>query len=74
MRLENKTALITGAGGGMGRLAAEVFAREGAAVVATDISAEGLHGTVEAVREAGGTILGLEGDVRSSPDVRRWVE
>ncbi len=74
MRLEGKTALITGAGSGMGSLAAEVFAREGAAVVATDISPDGLHATVERVRSAGGTILGLEGDVSQADHVRRWVE
>ncbi len=74
MRLEGKVALITGAGSGMGRLAAQVFAREGAAVVATDIAAEGLRETVDGVRAAGGTVLGLEGDVCHAGDVRRWVE
>ena len=74
MRLEGKTALITGAGSGMGRLAAEVFAREGAGVVATDVAAEGLRETVRSVEGAGGTILGLEGDVGRADDVRRWVE
>lgn len=74
MRLDGKTALITGAGSGMGRLAAEVFAREGAAVVATDVAAEGLRETVERVRSAEGRILGLEGDVAHADDVRRWVE
>ena len=73
MRLEGKTALITGAGSGMGRLAAEMFAREGAAVVACDIDPEGLRETVERVHGAGGTILGLEGDVTRAEDVRRWV-
>ena len=73
MRLEGKTALITGAGSGMGRLAAEMFAREGAAVVACDIVSERLRETVERVRRAGGTILGLEGDVTRAEDVRRWV-
>ncbi len=74
MRLEGKVALITGAGSGMGRLAAQVFAREGAAVVATDIAAEGLRETVDGVRAAGGTVLGLEGDVCRADDARRWVE
>jgi NAD(P)-dependent dehydrogenase (short-subunit alcohol dehydrogenase family) len=74
MRLEGKTALITGAGSGMGRLAAEVFSREGAAVVATDINTEGLRETVEGARGAGATIVGLEGDVTHGGDVRRWVE
>jgi NAD(P)-dependent dehydrogenase (short-subunit alcohol dehydrogenase family) len=37
MRLDGKVALITGAGSGMGRVAALMFAREGARVVATDL-------------------------------------
>lgn len=74
MRLEGKTALITGAGSGMGRLAAEVFAREGAKVVATDISTDALQETVERVRGQGGEITGQAGDVRSAQDVRGWVE
>ena len=74
MRLEGKTALITGAGSGMGRLAAEVFAREGAKVVATDISADALQETVERVRGQGGEITGQAGDVRIAQDVRGWVE
>ncbi|MDQ2077223.1 SDR family oxidoreductase [Marinimicrobium sp. ABcell2] len=41
-RLQNKTALITGAGQGIGRATAELFAREGARVIATDINADAL--------------------------------
>ncbi len=74
MRLEGKVALITGAGSGMGRLACELFAKEGAAVVATDVNASGLAETVAGVTNAGGRVLGLEGDVRKADDVRRWVE
>ena len=74
MRLEGKVALITGAASGMGRLAAGVFAREGAAVVATDLSADGLRETVEQVQGGGGTITGLTGDVSRADDVRHWVE
>lgn len=74
MRLANKVVLITGAGSGMGRLGCEVFAREGAEVVATDINADALRETVERVTGAGGRVLGLEGDVGRADDVRRWVK
>ncbi len=74
MRLENKVALITGAGSGMGRLACEIFAREGAAIVATDVNADALRETAVGVSSSGGRIIGLEGDVRRADDVRRWVE
>jgi len=75
MRLEGKTALITGAGSGMGRVAAVLFAKEGADVIATDISHEGLDETARLVAEhAHGSILPLAGDVSSEDDVRSWVE
>jgi NAD(P)-dependent dehydrogenase (short-subunit alcohol dehydrogenase family) len=72
-RLDGKVALITGAGSGMGRVACETFVREGACVVATDVSREALRETVE---RAGGDpkrIIGAEGDVRAAVDVQRWV-
>jgi NAD(P)-dependent dehydrogenase (short-subunit alcohol dehydrogenase family) len=74
MRLAGKVIFVTGAGSGMGRVAAEMFAAEGAAVVATDYAAEPLEETVAIVREAGGRILGVPGDVSSPADVRRAVE
>lgn len=69
MRLENKTALVTGAGSGMGRLAAEVFAKEGAQIVATDVNAAALNETVASVEGAGGSILGVECDVVDAKSV-----
>lgn len=74
MRLDGKVALITGAASGMGRLACDVFAREGAAVVATDVNTGGLAETIAGVTNTGGRILGLEGDVREADHVRRWVK
>ena len=40
MRLQDKVAIITGSAGGMGQAAAELFAREGASVVITDIATD----------------------------------
>lgn len=54
MRLKEKVCFITGAGGGMGRTAAVIFAREGARVAVADIDQTGGRETVELVRTAGG--------------------
>ena len=71
-RLDNKVALITGAGSGMGRTAAQLFAREGAAVVAADISDSGEE-TVRAIVDEGGDSVFVEADVASEDEVRRMV-
>ena len=73
MRLANKVALITGAGSGMGRLAAQVFAREGAQVVAVELSEDALKKTVALVEGDGGSITGVRADVTSANDVQRAV-
>ncbi len=74
MRLEGKTALITGAGSGMGRVASVMFAKEGANVIATDISRDGVDQTAALVAEhAGGGVLALSGDVTNAADVESWV-
>jgi meso-butanediol dehydrogenase / (S,S)-butanediol dehydrogenase / diacetyl reductase len=53
-RLDGRVAVITGTGGGQGRAAALLFAREGARVVGCDVKVEGARKTVEQVRGAGG--------------------
>jgi NAD(P)-dependent dehydrogenase (short-subunit alcohol dehydrogenase family) len=72
-RLTGKTALITGAGMGMGREAAVLFAEEGARVVVCDIDGPAAHGTVELVRKAGGEAVATVGDVAVEGDVRRMI-
>jgi len=74
MRLANKTVLITGAGSGMGREAARIFAREGAQVVALDVVEPALNETVDLAAAAGGSIVGVAGNVTAAADVRRAVE
>ena len=61
MRLEGKTAFITGAGSGLGREAAHLFAKEGATVVGADIDLEACEETIDRVEGAGqeGTALEL---------------
>jgi NAD(P)-dependent dehydrogenase (short-subunit alcohol dehydrogenase family) len=69
MRLANKVALITGAGGGIGRGIALRFAREGARVGVLDRSEAGCAETVALIREANATALDLPFDVGRAADV-----
>jgi NAD(P)-dependent dehydrogenase (short-subunit alcohol dehydrogenase family) len=71
LTVKDKVVVITGAGGGIGRGAAEAFASAGASVVVTDVNDAGLAGTVEAIAAAGGKVLALRHDVASEAD---WVE
>jgi NAD(P)-dependent dehydrogenase (short-subunit alcohol dehydrogenase family) len=73
MRLADKTVLITGAGSGMGRLACQVFAREGAQIVALDITEEALRETADSVEGEGGQILAVPADVSVAADVERAI-
>ena len=66
VRLQGKVAIVTGAGSGIGRAAAELFAREGAKVVAADINAETATATVAAIVGWGS----LVGSVCDLPAVR----
>jgi NAD(P)-dependent dehydrogenase (short-subunit alcohol dehydrogenase family) len=73
-RLDGKVALITGAGEGMGRAGAVLFAREGARVGVLDLSAERAEETVALVRAEGGEAVALAADVSAKDDVARAVD
>jgi NAD(P)-dependent dehydrogenase (short-subunit alcohol dehydrogenase family) len=70
-RLAGKVALITGAGGGMGRVAAERFAAEGARVVVVDLAEH--PEVVEAIAAAGGKAVSVAADVRDADAVAAAV-
>lgn len=68
-RLERRAAIVTGAGGGIGRAVARRFARDGAAVLVADVSEEAAAGTVSLIREEGGTAEHALVDVSDRPAV-----
>ena len=70
-RLDGKVALITGAGSGMGRVAAQTFVREGARVVAADVNDKAVHETVANLQ---GNAVAVVGDVTRDTDVAVFVE
>src|SRR5579884_3557716 len=74
MRLANKVALITGSAGGMGKEAAELFAREGASVVVTDLNVEVGVETVENIRQEGGKAIFVKANVADEAEVKELVQ
>ena len=73
-RLEDKVAIITGAGRGIGQATALKFASEGAKVVVCDLSTEWIEDTVERIKRLGGHGMGYTADVRSLPALRAMVD
>lgn len=71
MRLENKVALVTGGGSGIGAAICERFAEEGARVIVTDINGEAACRVAEAILEKGGQALAIVQDVTSET---RWLQ
>ncbi|MET0343546.1 MAG: SDR family NAD(P)-dependent oxidoreductase [Polyangiales bacterium] len=72
-RLEGKRIVITGAGSGIGRASAQLFAREGARLVIADLTEEGLAETVKAIRAAGGDAVAVRADAGSETDVQALI-
>ncbi len=73
-KLQGKVALITGAGNGIGRQTALLFASEGAAVVVADYKEEAARETVDLITQAGGRAAAVAADVSKAEEVQFMVE
>ena len=74
MKLKDKIAIITGSGGGIGRVIALALAKEGAKIVVADVNKETAKKTAEEIKNLGGDSLAVKVDVRSSTEVEAMVQ
>lgn len=74
MKLPQRVAVITGAGSGIGRAMALLFAREGALVLAADLNGSAAEETAAAITQAGGTATAMPVDVAQPEQVRAMIE
>lgn len=74
MKLKDKVAWITGAGNGIGKATALLFAREGAKVVVTDIDEEAVQRIYDEIKLNGGEALAIPGSVTNPDDVKHMAD
>lgn len=70
MKLNNKTAIVTGAGAGIGKATAVRLAREGANVIIVDINEDTAAETVDEITKEGGNAISAQADIRDSTRIR----
>lgn len=73
-RLDGKVIVITGAGSGLGRRSAQLFASEGARIVVMDVLGDRANETAKLVTEEGGAAVAVEADTTVEADVARTVQ
>ncbi len=73
-KLENKVAIVTGAGAGMGKAIATLFAAEGSKVIATDISQPRLDELKKIISETGGNVTTLVANMAMEEDIERMIK
>lgn len=70
----NKVAIVTGAGSGIGRAAAVLYAKEGARVVVSDVNEGGGHETVDFIKKNGGQAYFVKADISKADDAEKLVK
>jgi len=71
--LENKVAIVTGGGSGIGKAIAVLYASEGAKVVVTDVDEQGGHAVVEEIKSKGGEAIFIKADTSKPDDSKNVV-
>jgi len=74
MKLRDRVAIITGAGSGMGRASAILFAKEGAKVIVADLNEETGKETIEQIKNNGGEAVFVKVDVSNEDDVKKMIQ
>ena len=74
MRLKDKVVVLTGAASGIGKATAELFAKEGAIQIISDIDEDGLKKTFESLGEAKNKSIMMKVDVRKPSEVKAMIE
>ncbi|HEU4552313.1 MAG TPA: glucose 1-dehydrogenase [Chitinophaga sp.] len=72
--LENKAAIVTGGGSGIGKAICLLYAAEGAKIIVSDVDEEGGNATVAAIKDKGGNALFVKADVSKEADNNMLVE
>jgi NAD(P)-dependent dehydrogenase (short-subunit alcohol dehydrogenase family) len=74
MKLNDKVAVVTGAGSGMGKAIAKLYAQEGAKVVVSDINEASAHATVEEIKSNGGEAMAVLANVALENDIQNLID
>jgi len=74
MRLKDRVAIITGAGSGIGRASAILFAKEGAKVVVADFVPQSGLETVDIIKKNGGEAISVDADISKASDAEKTVK
>ncbi|MEN8614267.1 SDR family oxidoreductase [Dehalogenimonas sp. THU2] len=74
MKLQDKVAVVTGAGSGMGRAISMLFAKEGAKVIASDYNFDAVKQLVDEIVALGGTAQAVQANVTSEQDIQKMID